>query len=72
MKFRDDFFGGQQTAAEFGKAANRVKPEYFGPLHDQTDALFKNALRKVIEKKTDPAKAWDDAVLLSKALAEHS
>ncbi|MNI77032.1 hypothetical protein D3C73_1332990 [compost metagenome] len=72
VKFKDVFFGGQQTAAEFGKAANRVRPEYYGPLHDQTDSFFKNALKKVSEKQADPAKAWDDAVTQSKSLAERS
>lgn len=51
VDFKDDFFGGQQIAVEFGKAANRVKPVYYGPLHDQTDTFFKNALKNVIEKK---------------------
>ncbi|MEK4007328.1 ABC transporter substrate-binding protein [Paenibacillus sp. FSL H3-0333] len=70
VDFKDDFFGGQQTAVEFGKAANRVKPVYYGPLHDQTDTFFKNALKNVLEKKADPAKEWDDAVKQSKTLAE--
>lgn len=68
---KDEFFGGQQTAAEFGKAAVRVKRVYYGPLHEQADALFKNALRKVLEKKADPAKEWNSAVKQAKKLAEH-
>ncbi len=68
--FKDDFFGGQQTAVEFGKSANRVKPVYYGPLHDQTDTFFKNALKNVLEKKADPAKEWDEAVKQAKTLAE--
>ena len=72
VDFKDDFFGGQQTAVEFGKAANRVKPVYYGPLHDQTDTFFKNALKNVLEKKADPAKEWDEAVKQAKTLAERS
>ncbi|MBW4083371.1 extracellular solute-binding protein [Paenibacillus sp. S150] len=68
--FKDEFFGGQQTAVEFGKSANRVKPVYYGPLHDQTDTFFKNALKNVLEKKADPAKEWDEAVKQAKTLAE--
>ncbi|GGF84580.1 ABC transporter substrate-binding protein [Paenibacillus albidus] len=72
VDFKDDFFAGQQTAVEFGKAANRVKPVYYGPLHDQTDTFFKNALKNVLEKKADPAKEWDEAVKQAKTLAERS
>ncbi|MEK5254271.1 extracellular solute-binding protein [Paenibacillus sp. FSL F4-0125] len=72
VDFKDEFFGGQQTAVEFGKAANRVKPVYYGPLHDQTDTFFKNALKNVLEKKADPAKEWDEAVKQAKKLAERS
>ncbi|MEK4997962.1 ABC transporter substrate-binding protein [Paenibacillus sp. FSL H7-0918] len=72
VDFKDDFFGGQQTAVEFGKAANRVKPVYYGPLHDQTDTFFKNALKNVLEKKADPTKEWNEAVKQAKTLAERS
>ncbi|OMD42901.1 ABC transporter substrate-binding protein [Paenibacillus odorifer] len=72
VDFKDEFFGGQQIAVEFGKAANRVKPVYYGPLHDQTDTFFKNALKNVLEKKADPAKEWDEAVKQAKKLAERS
>lgn len=67
--FKDEFFGGQQTAVEFGKAANRVKWVYYGPLHDKADTFFKNALRNVSEKKADPAKEWNYAVKQAKTLA---
>ncbi|WP_151734702.1 ABC transporter substrate-binding protein [Paenibacillus tengchongensis] len=72
INFKDEFFGGQQIAVEYGKAANRVKPVYYGPLHDQTDTFFKNALKNVLEKKADPAKEWDEAVKQAKTLAERS
>ena len=72
VEFKDDFFGGQQIAVEFGKAANRVKPVFYGPLHDQTDTFFKNALKNVLEKKADPAKEWDEAVKQAKTLVERS
>ena len=70
--FQDEFFGGQATAVEYGKAAERVKPVYYGPLHDQTDTFFKDALKNVLEKKADPAKEWDAAVKKAKTLAERS
>lgn len=70
--FKDDFFGGQATAVEYGKAAQRVKPIYYGPLHDQTDTYFKDALKNVLEKKADPAKEWDAAVEKAKTLAARS
>lgn len=68
----DEFFAGQATAVEFGKAATRVKPVYYGPLHDQVDTFFKDALKNVLEKKSDPAKEWENAVKQSKTLAERS
>ncbi|WP_270166645.1 ABC transporter substrate-binding protein [Paenibacillus sp. SYP-B4298] len=70
--FQDEFFGGQATAVEFGKAANRVKPVYYGPLHDQTDTYFKDALQNVMEKKADPEAEWKAAVEKAKKLAERS
>ncbi|MFP4979093.1 ABC transporter substrate-binding protein [Paenibacillus sp. CN-4] len=70
--FTDEFFSGQKTAQEYGKAANRVKPVYYGPLHDQTDTFFKNALRNILEKKADPKAEWDEAVKQAKTLAERS
>lgn len=69
---KDAFFGDQVTAVEYGKAAQRVKPVFYGPLHDQTDTFFKNALKNVLEKKADPAKEWDEAVKQAKKLAERS
>ena len=48
--FTDEFLGGQKSAVEFGKAATRVAPVYYGPLHDQTDAYIKEALQNVQEK----------------------
>ncbi|AOZ93451.1 ABC transporter substrate-binding protein [Paenibacillus crassostreae] len=70
--FQDEFFGGQATAVEYGKAAERVKPVYYGPLHDQTDTFFKDALKNVLEKKADPTEEWDAAVKKAKTLAERS
>lgn len=66
---RDGFFGGQQTTVEFGRAASRVKPVFYGPLHDRTDALFKKALGKVL-KGADPALEWHSAVKQARMLAE--
>lgn len=68
----DDFFGGQVIAVEYGKAAERVKPVYYGPLHDQVDTMFKDALKNVLEKKADPEKEWADAVKKAKTLADRS
>ncbi|MDQ0091548.1 cellobiose transport system substrate-binding protein [Paenibacillus anaericanus] len=68
----DDFFSGQAIAGEYAKSANRIKPVYYGPLHDQTDAFFKNALKNVLEQKADPTKEWNNAVDQAKKLAERS
>ncbi|MFD1174697.1 ABC transporter substrate-binding protein [Paenibacillus puldeungensis] len=69
---KDDFFGGQITAQAFAKSAERVKPVYYGPLHDQTDTIIKNALKNVLEKKSDPKKEWDDAMKQIKTLVDRS
>jgi cellobiose transport system substrate-binding protein len=68
----DDFFGGQAIAKEYSKSAVRVKPVYYGPLHDQTDTFFKNALKNVLEKKADPTAEWNNAIDQAKKLAERS
>ncbi len=70
--FKDEFYGNQAVAVEFGKSANRVKPVYYGPLHDQTDSFIKAGLQNVMEKKTDPAQEWADAIAKAKKLAERS
>ncbi|AWB45954.1 sugar transporter [Paenibacillus sp. CAA11] len=67
---KDEFFSGQNIATEFAKAAQKIKPVYYGPLHDTTDSYFKSALRNVIEKNSDPAAEWDSAVKQSKDLAK--
>lgn len=69
---KDDFFGGQITAQAFAKSAERVKPVYYGPLHDQTDTIIKNALKNVLEKKSDPKKEWEDAMKQIKTLVDRS
>lgn len=70
--YQDSFFGGQNVAVQYGKAAETVKPVYYGPLHDQVDTYFKDALQNVMDKKTDPAKEWNDAVDKAKKLVERS
>lgn len=60
--FTDEFLGGQTSAAEFAKAAGRVQPVYYGPLHDQTDAFIKEALQNVQEKNADPEQEWQAAI----------
>lgn len=70
--FTDEFFGGQAIAVEYGKAAGSVKPVYYGPLHDQTDTFFKDALQNIMEKKADPQEEWDAAVEKAKKLVERS
>lgn len=60
--FTDEFLGGQKSAVEFGKAATRVAPVYYGPLHDQTDAYIKEALQNVQEKGADPEAEWNAAL----------
>lgn len=70
--FKDDFLGGQASAAEFAKAADRVAPVYYGPLHDQTDAFIKEAIQNVQEKNTDPEVEWNDAIEKIKRLEKRS
>jgi len=60
--FQDEFLGGQASAVEFGKAALNVEPVYYGPLHDQTDAYIKQALRNVKEQAADPDAEWESAL----------
>lgn len=69
---KDDFFGGQVISEAYAKSAERVKPVYYGPLHDQVDTIIKNALKNVLEKKSDPQKEWDDAMKQAKTLVERS
>lgn len=69
---KDEFFGGQVIAEAYAKSAERVKPVYYGPLHDQTDTIIKNALKNVLEKKADPTKEWDHAMQQIKKLVERS
>lgn len=66
----DEFFGGQSIAKEYAKAAENVKGVYYGPLHDATDAFFKEALRNVLEKGSDPQVEWDGAVKKAKDLVK--
>lgn len=60
--FTSDFFSGQQIAVEFAKAADRVKPMFYGPLHDSSDAIMKEALRNVIDTGADPESEWNTAI----------
>lgn len=69
VNFTDDFFGGQATATAFGEAALRVKPVYYGPLHDATDSLIKDALQNVIETGADPEAEWEKFVDQAQTLA---
>lgn len=70
--YSDEFLGGQKSAAEYGKAANRVAPVYYGPLHDQTDAYIKEALQNVQEKGADPEEEWNAALEKVRRLVERS
>lgn len=69
---QDEFFGGQVISEAYAKSAERVKPVYYGPLHDQTDTIIKNALKNVLEKKADPQKEWESAIQQIKTLVERS
>ncbi len=69
VNYTDDFFGGQQIAVEFGEAATRVKPVYYGPLHDSTDSLIKDALQNVLETGADPEAEWEKFVEQAQTLA---
>ncbi len=61
-EFTDEFLGGQASAAAFAVAAGRVQPVYYGPLHDQTDAMIKEALQNVQEQNADPEEEWQKAI----------
>lgn len=69
---KDEFFSGQVIAEAYAKSAERVKPVYYGPLHDQVDTIIKNALKNVLEKKADPQKEWDEAMKQAKTLVDRS
>ena len=69
---RDEFLGGQASAEEFGKAARSVKPVYYGPLHDQTDAYIMAALRNVEELGADPDAEWLSALEKIRRFVLHS
>ncbi|MBA9088602.1 cellobiose transport system substrate-binding protein [Fontibacillus solani] len=69
---KDDFFSGQIISEAYAKSAERVKPVYYGPLHDQADKLIKDALKNVLEKKADPQKEWDSAIKQIKTLVDRS
>ncbi|GAA0136808.1 extracellular solute-binding protein [Paenibacillus sp. YSY-4.3] len=69
---KDEFFSGQVISEAYAKSAERVKPVYYGPLHDQVDTMFKDALKNVLERKADPAKEWESAIKQAKTLAERS
>lgn len=68
----DEFFSGQAIAAEYAKAAQNVRPVYYGPLHDTTDSYYKNALRNILERKADPQAEWDSVIKQAKDLAKRS
>ena len=70
--FTDDFLGGQATAVEYAKAAERVAPVYYGPLHDQTDFFIKEALQNVQETGADPEAEWETALDKIRRLVERS
>ncbi|MBD2846883.1 extracellular solute-binding protein [Paenibacillus sp. IB182496] len=70
--YTDDFFGGQAISVAYGEAAVSVQPVYYGPLHDQTDTYFKDALQNVMEKGSDPQAEWENAVQKAKTLAARS
>ncbi|GAE09478.1 sugar transport system [Paenibacillus sp. JCM 10914] len=69
---KDEFFSGQVISEAYAKSAERIKPVYYGPLHDQTDTIIKNALKNVLEKKADPQKEWDSAMKQIKTLVDRS
>lgn len=69
---KDEFFGGQVISEAYADSAKRVKPVYYGPLHDQTDTMIKNALKNVLEKKSDPAAEWENAMKQIKTLVDRS
>lgn len=70
--FTDDFLGGQASAVEYAKAAERVAPIYYGPLHDQTDSYIKEALQNVQETGADPEAEWEAALDKIRRLVERS
>ncbi|ANA80957.1 extracellular solute-binding protein family 1 [Paenibacillus vortex V453] len=69
---KDEFFSGQVISEAYAKSAERIKPVYYGPLHDQTDTIIKNALKNVLEKKADPQKEWESAMKQIKTLVDRS
>jgi len=68
----DEYYNKQAVAVEFGKAAKNVKQIHYGKLHDGTDSIFKDGLRNVLSKKSDPNKEWDDVIKKVKELNKRS
>ena len=68
---KDEFFGGQVISEAYAKSAERIKPVYYGPLHDQTDTIIKNAL-KTCWRKSRPAKEWESAMKQIKTLVDRA
>lgn len=62
VNFSDEYFGGQNTAEIFAKAAESVKPVYMGKNYAIVNTELVNALINVATNGTDPQKEWDDAV----------
>lgn len=62
VNFSDEYFGGQNTAEVFAKAAESVKPVYMGKNYAVVNTELINALINVATNGSDPQKEWDDAV----------
>ena len=62
--FTDSYFGDQNTAEVFMRAAQKVKKVWFGPLWDSANnTAYNNGLRKILaEKNLNPEQVWNDVI----------
>jgi len=60
--YSDEYFGGQNTAEVFAKAADQVKTVYMGKNYSLVQREIVTAITNVSEKKADPEKEWKDAM----------
>lgn len=58
----DPFFGGQNTAAVFGRSAAEVKPAYFSAYDIDISNTFTDELVNVESAGKNPDQAWQDAL----------
>lgn len=60
--YKDEYFGGVNTAQVFAEAAQKVKTVYMGKNYGLVQGEIIKALTNVQKKKADPEKEWEEAI----------